>query len=59
MRKKDISLWSEVLERALSKGDDLKTSADDRDESENRFSVSDCARNMMEFNSRVSARGRT
>jgi glycosyltransferase involved in cell wall biosynthesis len=59
VRKRDISLWSEVLERALSRGDDLKTSADDRVELERRFSVSDCARKMMEFNSRVIARGRT
>ena len=59
VRKRDISLWSEVLERALSKGDDLKTSADDRDKLEHRFSASDCARKMMEFNSGVIARGRT
>jgi len=30
VRKRDISFWSEVLERALSRGVDLKTSADDR-----------------------------
>ena len=59
VRKRDISLWSEVLERALSKGDDLITSADDRIELEHRFSVSDCARKMIEFNSRIIARWRT
>jgi glycosyltransferase involved in cell wall biosynthesis len=59
MRKRDIFLWSEALERALSKGDELITNADDRVELEHRFSVSDCARKMMEFNSRVIAHGRT
>jgi glycosyltransferase involved in cell wall biosynthesis len=59
VRKRDISLWSEVLERALSKGDDLKTSVDDRVELEHRFSVSDCAHKMMEFNSRVVTLGRS
>jgi glycosyltransferase involved in cell wall biosynthesis len=57
VRKRYISLWSEVLERALSKGDDLRTNADDRVELEHRFSISDCARKMMEFNSRIVALG--
>jgi glycosyltransferase involved in cell wall biosynthesis len=59
VRKRDIGLWSEVLERALSRGDDLKTSMDDRDELERRLSVSDSAHKMMEFNSRVIARSRS
>lgn len=59
VRKRDIALWSEALERALSKGNDMNASASDRDELERRFSVSNSASKMIEFSRRIIARSRS
>ena len=58
VRKRELSLWSEALENALTGGTDFITTASDGLELEMRFSASNCAAMTTDFYNHVIARCR-
>lgn len=59
VRKRDPSIWKQTLSDALDGTTEFKTSVHDRRELEQRFSIANSARKMMEFHRSVLARTRS
>lgn len=58
IRKRDVSLWSDAMASALERKDEFIADPADRPELERRFSISNCASQLIQFHRSVLARSR-